>query len=89
MFQLILLAAIIYILYKWLRHSEPQSRTPRNVDPPPSPAGQIEEMLQDPVCGTWVPVSQALSIQRGKETIHFCSVECRDKFLKPQAERKH
>ena len=88
MFQLILLATVIYILYKWLRHSAPQSRPPRTVDPPPQTAGQVEEMLQDPVCGTWVPVSQALSMQHGKETIHFCSAECRDKFLKVQAERK-
>jgi YHS domain-containing protein len=45
-------------------------------------------MVQDPVCGTWVPASQALSIRQGKETIHFCSPDCRDKFLQASTDRK-
>jgi YHS domain-containing protein len=86
MFQFILLAAIIYILYQWLRLG---TRKRRGGDSPPPgsgpfdrSAGPVEEMRQDPVCGTWVPVSQALSVRRGGETLHFCSAECRDKYLK-------
>lgn len=86
MFQLILLAAIIYLLYRWLRQETPR---PRGGDPPPPPAtgpfdrsvGPVEEMRQDPVCGTWVPVSQAVTMKRDRETLFFCSPECRDKFL--------
>lgn len=86
MFQFILLAAIIYILYKWLRQVTPK---PRGGDPPPPPtsgpfnrsAGPVEEMRQDPVCGTWVPVSQAVTLKQGNETLFFCSPECRGKFL--------
>lgn len=86
MFQFILLAAILYVVYKWLRLGVRQAR---GNDPPPSPAPepfdrsaeQVEEMLQDPVCGTWVPVSQAIALKRNGETIHFCSPECREKYL--------
>lgn len=41
-----------------------------------------EEMVLDPVCGSYVPESSALSMSRNGETAHFCSDECRDKFLK-------
>lgn len=41
-----------------------------------------EEMVLDPVCGSYVPESSALSASRDGETAHFCSTECRDKFLK-------
>ena len=81
MFQFILLAAIIYILYKWIRGAPPARRQSK-VDHPPPATGQVEEMVQDPVCGTWIPVSQALTANRGGETFYFCSSECRDKFLK-------
>ena len=40
-----------------------------------------EEMVLDPVCGSYVPESSALSARRGDETAHFCSTECRDKFI--------
>jgi len=40
-----------------------------------------EEMKQDPACGTWIPVSQAIKGERDGETLYFCSRECRDRFL--------
>jgi len=78
MFQLILLAAIIYILLQWLRPGKASSPKPRSHA---DTRGPIEEMVQDPVCGMWVPISQALSLPGEKETRYFCSAECRDKFL--------
>ena len=83
MFRLILLAGIIYILFKWLRRSAAagaESRGPSNR----RRGRTVEEMVQDPVCGTWVPASQALALEHGKETFYFCSAECREKFLRQQ-----
>jgi uncharacterized protein len=77
MFRLILLAAIIYLLFKWLRKSAPSAQKPRTFDH----QGQaVEDMVQDPVCGTYVPASQAVTLTREKETFYFCSDGCRDKF---------
>jgi uncharacterized protein len=86
MFRLVLLAVIVYVLFKWLRRGAPSVPRAGTSD---KPVGRIEEMVQDPVCGTWVPASQALSLPREKETLFFCSGECRDKFLKSQAESKN
>ncbi len=79
MLQLFLLAWVIYILYRWLRRSASPAPKPQTYAPPPGQA--VEEMVQDPLCGTWVPLGQAIAFRRGRETLHFCSVECRDKFL--------
>jgi YHS domain-containing protein len=81
MFQLLVLAAVIYVLYRWLRRGAAPLRRERPAGRPPASA-PVEEMVQDPACGTWVPLSQALTSRRGGETLHFCSAECRDKYLK-------
>ena len=81
--QLILLAAIIYVLFRWLRRGTPAPRKPRTFAPP---GHGVEEMVQDPVCGTWVPLNQAIAFRRGRETLYFCSAECRDKFLAKRAD---
>ena len=87
MFRLFILAGIIYFLLKWLRRSSSPVPKARTGEPP---AGEkVEEMVQDPVCGTWVPVGQALSLPAGKETRYFCSDECREKFRQKQTENGH
>jgi len=39
-------------------------------------------MVQDPLCGTWVPIGQAVLLEAKREKHYFCSPECRDKYLK-------
>jgi hypothetical protein len=36
-----------------------------------------EEMVRDPVCGTWIDRRLALSGRRGNEIVSVCSAECR------------
>lgn len=79
MFQLLVLAAVVYVLYRWLRRGAAPLRRDRPEARPPAP-GPVEEMVQDPVCGTWVPASQALRLEWKGQSFHFCSQECREKF---------
>ena len=56
-------------------------KTPEPNDAPRAanfPAGG--ELKKDPVCGTYVSQAAAFSKKFGSELIHFCSVECRDKY---------
>ena len=53
------------------------------VAPPPQAPAQIQdEMVQDPVCQTYIPKRMALMIStpQGRE-IFFCSETCRDQYL--------
>ncbi len=38
------------------------------------------KMVRDPVCGTFVVQSRALSAARGSETAFFCSEDCRRRW---------
>jgi YHS domain-containing protein len=39
------------------------------------------QMVRDPVCGTFIVRSRALSLSgAGGTTVYFCSSECRDKY---------
>lgn len=43
--------------------------------------GKGEMMARDPVCGTFVVPSRALSVQDRQGTHYFCSEKCRKAFL--------
>jgi len=44
------------------------------------------QMVQDPVCGVYVPEKGALSERRGEEVYYFCSETCRKSFLGSKAQ---
>ncbi len=44
-----------------------------------------EEMVQDPVCGCYLPKSQALSLSSKGKRIYFCSEECFQKYKSSDA----
>jgi YHS domain-containing protein len=38
-------------------------------------------LVRDPQCGMHVAEELALPVRMGNELIHFCSMECRDRYL--------
>ncbi|MBU3832720.1 MAG: YHS domain-containing protein [Candidatus Desulfovibrio faecigallinarum] len=40
------------------------------------------EMVKDPVCGAYVSLDDSITVRDGERRYHFCSYECRDKFIK-------
>ncbi len=57
------------------RRSRPSKRTTRT-------KRTIEgHMVKDPQCGIYVATDLAIIARSKDETLHFCSEECRDKFL--------
>jgi YHS domain-containing protein len=48
------------------------------------PAGQVPltgELKKDPVCGTYIAAASSIKENVGGQTVHFCSSECRDKYV--------
>ncbi|MBI5190947.1 MAG: hypothetical protein HZA22_09750 [Nitrospirae bacterium] len=43
---------------------------------------QADEMVQDPECKVYVPLSRAVTREVGGRTMHFCSGECAEKYVK-------
>jgi YHS domain-containing protein len=51
----------------------------RPVDVPSDAVSQ--KLVRDPVCGMHIAEGLALPLKQGSTILHFCSAECRDKFL--------
>ncbi len=84
--RLLLLAGLVYAgvrVFLWVRRflkSLPHSRGPGISR---DQAG-VNEMVRDPVCGLYVTQDESITaVVRGKE-FHFCSAECRRKFIDDQ-----
>jgi len=49
--------------------------------PPAQKPGKGQVMARDPVCGTFVVPSSALTARGNSGTVYFCSDRCRQAFL--------
>jgi YHS domain-containing protein len=38
-------------------------------------------LVRDPVCGMHIPEDRSVALSEGQQELHFCSVECRDKYV--------
>ena len=79
-FILGVLLVIVYFIVKsalrglWGKNKE----VARSVGPPGSPS----DMVQDPVCGMFVPKEGSFFLQQGDRTLFFCSETCRAGYQK-------
>lgn len=48
--------------------------------PRSTPLSEPEPLKRDPVCGTFLPASTAVTKTVSGQTYYFCSTACRDKF---------
>jgi YHS domain-containing protein len=83
MFGLIRLAIILLILYllyrlfRWvfLPGGKTVKPLPRGGGEPPR-----EDLVEDPVCHTYLPASEARTARFGGRDLYFCSEECLEKY---------
>ena len=55
--------------------------TPRKTAQGGSDPTRSGKLVKDPICGTYVTQDQSISASSGSEVFHFCSEDCREKFL--------
>ena len=58
-------------------------RQPDVVVPPDSAA---RKLVRDPVCGMHMAETIAIPLRNGSELVHFCSMQCRDKYIEGSRE---
>ncbi len=83
--RILILAVLFYILYRLLFGNRKKKQATSQV-PPEIPAQ--DTLAEDPICHTYVPQSQALSVEMDEKTYYFCSKECRNKFIEQQERRE-
>ena len=79
MLRWIIILIVLYLAYRIVRRSVFFKAPPGKK----APAEIQDEMVQDPVCKTYVPKRLALEGNRSDgQKEYFCSPECRDNYLK-------
>ena len=81
----ILLPLLLFLLFRSVLKSVFQASKTVTHQPGPRPSEPTVvaggELKKDPVCGTYVSTSLALTRTVKGEPVYFCSKECRDKFV--------
>ncbi|MBI4964875.1 MAG: hypothetical protein HY913_16490 [Desulfomonile tiedjei] len=85
--RIILIALLIYVLFKAtsLAIRSFKDRSVETRDQAPLFSREVSEMVRDPVCGVYTAPNEALSVMNEGRRIHFCSAECRQKYIDQQA----
>lgn len=80
--RLLILCLLIYLGFRaakvFWNPGKPSAR-------PVMPADRMpvdDVMVKDPACGIYIPRKDAIRETIGGETCYFCSVACRDKYVK-------
>jgi YHS domain-containing protein len=75
--RLMLVAGVLAVAYFLLRSAIKEFR---GLGGPAQPPLAKNEMVQDPVCKTYVPRGSAVTADIGGQTYLFCSRDCADTF---------
>lgn len=80
-FRLAIGIIVIYLLYKLIRMGFPDIRRKSGSERVQTPVAG-EELVEDPLCHTYVPLSQAFRLESDGKTIYFCSKKCLEQYGK-------
>jgi YHS domain-containing protein len=84
--KIAILALVCYVLYRlFMNDNKKKAEKEAQEKKKRMDSG---EMVQDPVCGTYVDKDSAITVRNGDKTIHFCSYECRQKYIDTVTEQK-
>jgi len=81
LFRLLIFVILGMVIYRvarsWLGGSGQQDARPDN-----RPPEQVDdEMIKDPVCGTYFARHSGVALTASNKVLHFCSDECRDSYV--------
>lgn len=80
LFWVAVLSWSVSLLRRLVNHMGAQAPSNRDIEVPSDSFSQ--KLVRDPVCGMHLAPGLALAVKQGGETVHFCSPECRDKYLR-------
>ena len=83
MWKWLILILAVYALYRLFANDVLKKKKENNEEHAAEMERKIAagEMIKDPECGTYVSAEGNISVRDGEIVHHFCSYECRDKFL--------
>lgn len=79
-FIVILVIYLVFKTFSWAKRITSTRPNP-DFDSKEYGTGAVNEMVRDPICGLYVPRDEALTLVGNGPTVHFCSEDCRNKYL--------
>lgn len=86
MVKLIIIALAGYVIYR-LFMNDKRKKVEDDVEEKESMVAS-GEMVKDPVCGAYVEKDSGPTVRNGEKVYHFCSYDCRDKYVKQIQEQQ-
>lgn len=84
LFDLIIITVVGWMMRRIFQaltgRPQPSPRSPREVPRAGANPALRGETARDPVCGMFVSTELSHRLQRGGETLHFCSAECLERY---------
>ena len=84
-FKVVIFALVAYALYRMFMNDRKTSEEKSTKTQESRVAAG--EMVKDPVCGAYVEKDSSITVRNGDVVHHFCSYECREKYLKQLEEQ--
>lgn len=81
MWKFIVIGVAGYMLYRLFLNDFLQKRKEAKAKAE-TDAAHSQDMVKDPECGAYVSKETAIRVRNGSAVYHFCSYDCRDKFMK-------
>lgn len=85
MIRLLILALIIYAVYRYLKPRLGLDRKTFGGENEPREA----ELIKDPHCGAYFLKNHGVSAYIDGETVYFCSTHCRDSYIAQRRKEPH
>lgn len=79
MARILIIAFLMYLLYRLVRGIT-RLKGPREPAVQDRKGEVIDEMVQDPNCGTYIPRSDAVRRRLRGQDLYFCSDTCADEY---------
>ena len=80
MYRWLLVALAGYIIYRMFKNDIKAKAEEHKSDN--ARRHEAGEMARDPICGTFVDMTEAITVRNGDKRYYFCGYDCRDAFLK-------
>ena len=84
-FKVVIFALVAYALYRMFMNDRKKSEEKSTKTQESRVAAG--EMVKDPVCGAYVEKDSSITVRNEDVVHHFCSYECREKYLKQLEEQ--
>ncbi len=86
--RFIIFLVLTYLLYRIIKYFRKQKSVKMNAYQSKVPPSAGEDLVEDPACHTYIPVSQSYKKEIAGKTYYFCSKECCQSYLSEKSNEK-